>query len=110
MFSKIYIILFLFFIFLYNSANADPNNDQWEDTEKTYVELIDEGYEVKSYDMTNFTDITGNMYMFFVTVLQKSTSVYECREYQIFDELMNTLDLSFVCRKLVKPYKKGLKT
>ena len=46
--------------------------------------------------------------MFFVTVLQKFKKVYECQEYQVFDNSMITLDLTFVCRELVEPYKRGL--
>ena len=60
--------------------------------------------------MTNFKDEMGNLYLFFVTVLQKNKIVYECQEYQVFDNTMDTISLTFVCRKLVKPYKKGLKT
>ena len=41
---------------------------------------------------------------------QKNKIVYECQEYQVFDNTMDTISLTFVCRKLVKPYKKGLKT
>ena len=48
--------------------------------------------------------------MFFVTVLQKKTQVYECQEYQTLDINMQTLDMNFVCRKLVQPYKRGLGT
>ena len=105
---KLLTVIFLFFLF--SPVLADPNNDQWKDSEKTYQELIKQGFEVKAYDMTNFRDLNGNMYMFFVTVLQKSRTVYECQEYQVFDTDMNTIDLTFVCRELVKPYKKGLDT
>ena len=50
------------------------------------------------------------MFMFFVTVLQKENLVYECQEYQTLDANMQTLDLTFVCRELAQPYKKGLGT
>ena len=98
------------FIFSSNLSLADPNNDQWKDSKKTYLDLINEGFEVKGYDVSNFKDSQGNMYMFFVTVLQKGRKIYECQEYQVFDDTMDTLDLSFICRELVQPYKKGLKT
>ena len=103
---------FIIFCFIFSSSLslADPNNDQWKDSEKTYLDLINEGFEVKAYDISNFRDNQGNMYMFFVTVLQKDRKIYECQEYQIFDDTMDTLDLSFICRELVQPYKKGLKT
>tara|TARA_Y100001970_G_C13831660_1_gene650031 strand:+ start:80 stop:409 length:330 start_codon:yes stop_codon:yes gene_type:complete len=108
---KIYkILIILLALFFCNSVLADPDNDQWKDSDKTYLDLINEGYEVKAYDMNNFKDSTGAMYMFFVTVLQKENKIYECQEYQVFDEFLNTLDLSFVCRELVQPFKKGLKT
>ena len=103
--KQLIIIIFLFFI----SQNiiAQTYMDQWEDTDLSYLDLINDGYKVKAYDMSNFNDKMGNMYMFFVTVLQKNEKVFECQEYQVFDELMNTIDLTFVCRKLVQPFKKG---
>ena len=104
--------LFFLFVcaFLSLSVHGEPNIDQWIDDNKTYYDLIQEGFEIKAYDMSNFKDSLGNMYMFFVTVLQKNKRVFECQEYQVFDNLMNTLDLTFVCRELVKPYKKGIDT
>ena len=48
--------------------------------------------------------------MFFVTVLQKDKQVYECQEYQTLDITMQTIDMDFVCRKLVQPYKVGIGT
>ena len=48
--------------------------------------------------------------MFFVTVLQKNKEVYECQEYQTLDQNMQTVELTFICRKLVQPYEKGLGT
>ena len=100
------LIIFIFFL-TSQSVVAESINDQWEDTDFTYSELIEKGYEVKGYDMTNFNDAVGNMYMFFVTVLQKDKIVFECQEYQVFDDMLNTIDLTFVCRKLVKPFRKG---
>jgi len=107
---KRFTIILLFFIFISNSLKADSKIDQWQDTKKTYVELIEKGFNVKAYDMTNFKDNQGNLYLFFVTVLQKEKEIYECQEYQIFNNMMETIDLTFICRKLVKPYNKGLKT
>ena len=88
---------------------SDADIDQWQDSDKTYNDLIDEGFEVKAYDINTITTKSGFLLMFFATVLQKDKEVYECQEYQVFDSLMNTTDLTFVCRKLVKPYKQGLK-
>ena len=104
---------FLFFIFLLfvNSAlYAEPDIDQWEDSEKTYKDLIDEGFEVKAYDTSTLKTERGLILMFFVTVLQKDREVYECQEYQTVDENLRTLDLSFVCRKIIQPYKIGIGT
>ena len=39
---RIYILFFL--IFFINIAKADPTLEQWEDSEKTYKDLIDEGF------------------------------------------------------------------
>ena len=104
---------FLFFIFLLfvNSAlYAESDIDQWEDSEKTYKDLIDEGFEAKAYDTSTLKTESGLILMFFVTVLQKNKDVYECQEYQTVDENLQTLDLSFVCRKLVQPYKIGIES
>ena len=104
------VILFSLVLLFASHAYSEADNDQWQDTGETYVDLINQGFEVKGYDMTNFKDEMGNLYLFFVTVLQKNKIVYECQEYQVFDNTMDTISLTFVCRKLVKPYKKGLKT
>ena len=104
---------FLFFIFLLfvNSAlYAEPDIDQWEDSEKTYKDLIDEGFEVKAYDTSALKTESGLILMFFVTVLQKNREVYECQEYQTVDKNLQTLDLSFICRKITQPYKIGIGT
>ena len=104
---------FLFFIFLLfvNSAlYAEPDIDQWEDSEKTYKDLIDEGFEVKAYDTSTLKTESGLILMFFVTVLQKNKEVYECQEYQTVDGNLQTLDLSFICRKITQPYNIGIGT
>ena len=99
-----------FCIFLCFPIFADANMDQWKDSEKTYYNLIEEGFEVKAYDINNIEVQNGYIFMFFVTVLQKNNVVYECQEYQTLDTNMQTLDMNFVCRQLVPPYKKGLGT
>ena len=104
---------FLFFIFLLfaNAAlYAESDIDQWQDSEKTYQDLIKEGFEVKAYDTSTLKTESGLILMFFVTVLQKNKEVYECQEYQTVDGNLQTLDLSFVCRKLTQPYKRGIGT
>ena len=108
MFKIFYIVLFISLTSF--SSNSEENIDQWEDTDKTYKDLIDEGFEVKAYDSTTINSRNGLILMFFVTVLQKNDKVYECQEYQTVDENLQTLDLSFVCRKITQPYKKGTDT
>ena len=94
-----------FFSFL---TLAEVDIDQWQDSDKTYNDLVNEGFEVKAYDINTITSENGLLLMFFVTVLQKDKKVYECQEYQTLDETMQTINLSFVCRKLVQPYKMGI--
>ena len=104
------VFIFLLYLFLALPINSEPNLDQWKDTEKTYYDLIQEGFEVKAYDISNININNGNIFMFFVTILQKNNLVYECQEYQTLDMNLSTLEMNVVCRKLVKPYLKGLGT
>ena len=109
--QMIYKSLFIIFLLIFNSAlYAESDIDQWEDSEKTYKDLIDESFEVKAYDTSTLKTDSGVILMFFVTVLQKNNEVYECQEYQTVDENLRTLDLSFVCRKIIQPYKIGIGT
>ena len=111
--KKLNFASFLFFIiifFSFKSVIADENSDQWLDSEKSYRDLIKEGYEVKAYDMNTIETNNGLKLLMFVTVLQKNNEVYECQEYQTIDEEMNTLDLRFICRQLVQPYQSGIGT
>ena len=109
--QMIYKFLFFIFLLLINSVlYAEPDIDQWNDSDKTYKDLIDEGFEVKAYDTSTLKTERGLILMIFVTVLQKNKEVYECQEYQTVDENLQTLDLSFVCRKITQPYKIGIGT
>ena len=109
--QMIYKFLFFIFLLFVNSVlYAEPDIDQWEDSEKTYKDLIDEGFEVKAYDTSTLKTESGLILMFFVTVLQKNKEVYECQEYQTVDANLQTLDLSFICRKITQPYKIGIGT
>ena len=103
-------LFFIFLLFINSVLYAEPDIDQWEDSEKTYKDLIDEGFEVKAYDTSTLKTESGLILMFFVTVLQKNKEVYECQEYQTVDENLQTLDLSFICRKITQPYKIGIGT
>lgn len=103
-------ILFLFFFLSCQVVLAEPDIDQWRESEKTYKDLIEEGFEVKSYDTTVINTGRGINILLFVTVLQKSKIVFECQEYQTLDSSMITLDMSIVCKELVQPYKRGIGT
>ena len=103
-------LFFIFLLFVNTVLYAESDIDQWEDSAKTYKDLIDEGFEVKAYDTSTLKTESGLILMFFVTVLQRYKEVYECQEYQTVDENLQTLDLSFVCRKITQPYKIGIGT
>ena len=106
---KKFLILFIF-IFLSGLVKAESDIDQWIDSQKTYKDLINEGFEVKSYDTTTINVQGEIIIILFVTVLQKNTDVFECQEYQTLDGNMQTLDLSIVCRELTQPYQRGVGT
>ena len=103
------IIVALFFTFP-SLVFANPNLDQWLDTEKTYKDLINEGFEVKSYSISDIQTGNGLMLILFVTVLQKDNEVFECQEYQTMDQNLDTLDMTLVCKQLVQPYQRGVGT
>ena len=108
--SKLIKFLFILMLFFSESIFANPNLDQWLDTEKTYKDLINEGYEVKSYAISNIQISNGLMLILFVTVLQKENDLYECQEYQTMDEMLETLDMTLICKQLVQPYQRGIGT
>jgi len=65
MFNKIFsiVIIFSFFSFF---ALADADIDQWQDSDKTYNDLIEEGFDVKAYDINTIKTENGLLLMFFV--------------------------------------------
>ena len=71
----------MFFLICSSPAFANPNLDQWLDTEKTYKDLISEGYEVKSYSISDIDIGNGIKILLFVTVLQKENELYECQRF-----------------------------
>mgnify|MGYP001420931107 CR=1 FL=1 len=105
----IYFIFLLIFTFS-SSSFGNPNLDQWLDSEKTYKDLINEGYEVKSYSISDIQTDNGLMLILFVTVLQKDNDLYECHEYQTMDQGLETLDMTLICKQLVQPYQRGIGT
>ena len=102
------IILILTIISLSGFSFAKTSLDQWEDSKKTYKDLIDEGFEIKSYDTVTIEPDGLLIILLFVTVLQKNNEVFECQEYQTLDKKMDTLNISIICKKLVQPYQRGL--
>ena len=102
--------LIIIFYFFSSVVLANPDLDQWLDTEKTYKDLINEGYEVKSYSISDIQIGNGLILILFVTVLQKDNELYECQEYQTVDQNLETLDMSLVCKQLIQPYQRGIGT
>ena len=100
----------LFILFFISISHANPNADQWQESDKTYKDLINEGFEVKSYAINSVETANGLYILLFVTVLQKNTELYECQEYQTIDKTIETFDMQLVCKELVQPYERGLGT
>ena len=108
--KKLIFFIFGIIIFFSYSVFGNPNIDQWLDTEKSYKDLINEGYEVKSYSISDIRTNNGLIFLLFVTVLQKDKELYECQEYQTIDQNLDTLDMNLICKQLVQPYQKGVGT
>ena len=106
---KTFIIGITFLLFT-SISNANPNLDQWRESDKTYKDLINEGFDVKSYAINNIETANGLYILLFVTVLQKDNEIYECQEYQTIDKMIETFDMQLICKELVQPYERGLGT
>jgi hypothetical protein len=89
---------------------ANPNIDQWLESEKSYKDLINEGFEVKSYAISDIEVGDGLTIILFVTVLQKDQELYESQESQTIDKNVETLDMNLICKELVQPYQRGIGT
>ncbi len=107
---KLVIYVFSIFLLLPNLSFANPNIDQWLESEKSYKDLINEGFEVKSYAISDIEVGDGLTIILFVTVLQKDQKLYECQEYQTINENVETLDMNLICKQLVQPYERGIGT
>ena len=107
---KLTIFLFSTFLLFSNILSANPNIDQWLESEKSYKDLINEGFEVKSYSISDIEVGDGLTIILFVTVLQKDQELYECQEYQTIDKNVETLDMNLICKELVQPYQRGIGT
>ena len=108
--TKLIIFLFSFFILFSSQSIANSDIDQWLESEKTYKDLINEGFQVKSYAISDIEIANGLTIILFVTVLQKDQDLYECQEYQTIDQNVETLDMNLICRQLVQPYQRGIGT
>ena len=108
--KKLTIFLLSIFILVSKQSFANPNIDQWLESEKSYKDLINEGFEVKSYAISDIEVGNGLTIILFVTVLQKDQEIYECQEYQTIDESVETLDMNLICKQLVQPYQRGIGT
>ena len=71
------IIIGMIFILFASILHANPNLDQWRESDKTYKDLINEGFDVKSYAINNIETANGLYILLFVTVLQKDKEIYE---------------------------------
>ena len=105
-----FLITFLLTFYFNISLFANPNADQWIKSEKTYKDLVNEGFKVKSYAINTIETANGLYVLLFVTVLQKEKEVYECQEYQTIDKAIETFDMQLICKELVQPYERGLGT
>ena len=108
--NKLTIFLFSIFLLFSNILSANPNIDQWLESDKSYKDLINEGFEVKSYAISDIEVGDGLTIILFVTVLQKDQELYECQEYQTIDQNVETLDMNLICKELVQPYQRGIGT
>lgn len=105
-----FLITFIFISFLSLLVNANPNSDQWIESDKTYKDLINEGFKVKSYAF-NDIEVANDLYiLLFITILQKENEIYECQEFQTINKTVETLDMKLICKQLVQPYERGLGT
>tara|TARA_B100001057_G_scaffold377257_1_gene382480 strand:+ start:29 stop:364 length:336 start_codon:yes stop_codon:yes gene_type:complete len=108
--KKLSIFLLSVFLLFSKLSFANPNIDQWLESEKSYKDLINEGFDVKSYSISDIEVGNGLTIILFVTVLQKDQEIYECQEYQTIDENVDTLDMNLICKQLVQPYQRGVGT
>ena len=69
-------LILIIILFISNKLVAENITDQWSDSDFTYKDLIDSGFEVKAYDTSTLEVANGMTIMFFVTVLQKDKEVY----------------------------------
>ena len=81
---KLTVFLFSVFLFFSNLSIANPNIDQWLESEKSYKDLINEGFEVKSYAISDIEVGNDLTIILFVTVLQKDNNLYECQDCLLY--------------------------
>ena len=60
------LLAIIFIVFFSTNIFAENILDQWKDSNKTYKDLINEGYEVKSYDTTTIESDRGLIILLFI--------------------------------------------
>ena len=50
------------------------------------------------------------IYSYLSLFFKKIMKFYECQEYQTIDKMIETLDMTLICKELVQPYERGLGT
>ena len=108
--KKLTVFLISIITLFCNLSLANPNIDQWLESEKSYKDLINEGFDVKRYSISDIEVGNDLTIILFVTVLQKDNELYECQEYQTIDKNVETLDMNLICKELVQPYERGIGT
>ena len=58
MFAKIISIISVLIVFSF-AALAEADIDQWQDSDKTYNDLVEEGFEVKAYNINTINTENG---------------------------------------------------
>ena len=74
--KKLTIFLFSVFILFSKLSFANPNIDQWLESEKSYKDLINEGFEVKSYAISDIEVGNGLTIIFYSLLFFKKIRKY----------------------------------
>ena len=69
--TKLKLFLSVVILMAFSSVlNANPNTDQWLESEKTYKDLINEGFEVKSYAISDI-EVAGGLIIILLLIFLK---------------------------------------
>ena len=69
-----FLFIFIFCNFFTLILNANPNADQWMESDKTYKDLIDDGFEVNKESLERMQD-RAHRYCFIANSLSESVEV-----------------------------------